>query len=329
MVQQHLIEVIKPSSTSSKEFNYKSSIIALYGYLESYLEKLAEEFINCINESKIPVLKLPNSIRERHLELSIKFLDKIAKNKNQKDSDKRKCEIDVISNLHSFLHAKDDYLLNSKAFSIHGANFRYELIQSYFAQIGVTNIADRTLGFEEVTFQLANRLGQEPSQEKLIMKGWLESELGELAQLRNEIAHGSFERNFEQFELIISRAEFLKHFGNALAEILHRSFDECLYHGTERKVIGSADKTFPAHSCFGFFGKPINGTEEKFKIKVGDNIYAKNDKMVTIGKIESLIQDNISITEINYPSETDFSIKVDFTISNGMLNRELSIKNYI
>lgn len=328
LVRNHLDNTIKPSTTLSKEFNYTSSIIALYGYLESYLEKLAEEFIDNINKAQLPVKKLPQEIRERHLELSMRFLDKVARNRIQDDTEKRATEIEVIKNLHSFLQGNDDYTLNSQAFSVHTANFRYDLIQTYFAQVGVKSIADRTLEFNTVKTVLASRQGQDTSDDQVVMKTWLESELGDLAQLRNEIAHGSFAGNIEKFDLIIERANFLKYFGVSLAKILHRSFEEVIYHGTDRYVIGNAESIFPKNRCFGFKGKVADNVGEQFSIKIGDKIFAKNGNAkckIFAGSIESLMLANQPVDVITFPSEVDFAIKVTFDVSNAMTNRELSI----
>ncbi|MGK0271525.1 MAG: hypothetical protein ACI88H_002188 [Cocleimonas sp.] len=328
LITLHLNDVVKPSGTPSKGFIYTNSIIALYGYLESFLEKLAEEFITSINEASIPVSALPTAIRDRHLELSMQFLTKIGKDRNQKDCDKKNCERQVIENLHSFLQENKEYSLNSKAFTAHTANFRYELIQSYFAQVGVGKIAERTLGFDDVTNQLALRQQQEPTENKFALKNWLEYELGELAQLRNEIAHGAFERPTESFDLIIERALFLKHFGAALASILYRSFEKVVFHGKTRVVIGNADRTFPHHRAFGFNGQALNGTEELYTVKVGDEIFAYNSTAgnnINSGVVSSLILNGATTNEIEIPSEQDFSIQVDFIVTNNMINRELSI----
>ena len=83
MIEQHLDDVIKPSHLSSKEFNYRSSIVSIYGYLESYLEKLAEEYITKIDEASIPVNALPDAIRERHLELSMQLISKFQRDRSQ------------------------------------------------------------------------------------------------------------------------------------------------------------------------------------------------------------------------------------------------------
>ena len=197
MVSDHLNGVVRPSGTASKGFTYTNSIISLYGYLESYLEKLADEFISSINEAKIPVSAIPKAVKDRHLELSMQFLKKVAWNKKQDETEKRECEKQVVANLHSFFQESDDYTLNSKAFTVHTANFRYELIQSYFAQLGEDRIADRTLGISVVPEKLAARLGQDVPEDNDVLKSWLEKELSELAQLRNEIAHGSFEGAIE------------------------------------------------------------------------------------------------------------------------------------
>ena len=163
LVRDHLRAVVRPSGTASKEFTYTNSIISLYGYLESYIENLADEFITGLNVAKIPISALPKAIKERHLELSMQFLKKIAWDKKQDQSDKRDSEKQVVANLHSFFQEEDNYNLNSKAFTLHTANFRFELIQSFFSQLGEERIVDRTLGIATVTEKLAARQGPEIS----------------------------------------------------------------------------------------------------------------------------------------------------------------------
>ena len=157
---------------------------------------------------------------------------------------------------------------------------------------------------------------------------WLVYELGELAQLRNEIAHGSFEGRIESFELIIERAEFIKNFGIALAEIMFRSYEEVLFNGKERLTIGKASKTFPNKNCFGFKGQTCNSERESFKVRVGDSIYSHhkngNCKLIS-GHVSSLMLNQVEVDELDVPNELDFAIKVDFDVTTSMTNRELSI----
>ncbi|WP_351189880.1 MAE_28990/MAE_18760 family HEPN-like nuclease [Shewanella sp. TB4-MNA-CIBAN-0142] len=332
MIRDHLSGVVRPSGTASKGFTYANSIISLYGYLESYLEKLADDFISSINEARIPISALPEAVKCRHLELSMQFLKKVSWNKKQDEVEKRECEKQVVANLHSFFQEADDYTLNSKAFTVHTANFRYELIQSYFAQLGEDRIADRTLGISVVPEKLAVRLGQDVSEDKEVLKSWLESELSELAQLRNEIAHGSFEGSIESIDLIIERAEFLKHFGVALGSILYRSFEEVVFHGKKRKILGNADKAFAQASCFGFKGKVLSDDEDTFTIKVGDEIYAHNakssDKLLK-GSVQGLVLNQEHVDEIEFPNMLDCGIKVNFVVASTMTNREISLVNKI
>lgn len=327
-IQNHLNDVLHPSGAASKRFIYTNSIISLYGYLESYLEKLADDFISGINEAKIPISALPQAVKDRHLELSMQFLKKISWNKKQDEAEKRECEKQVVANLNSFFQETDDYVLNSKAFSVHSANFRYEMIQTYFAQLGEVQIADRTLGIPVVPEKLAVRLGQDVSKDKNVLKFWLESELSELAQLRNEIAHGSFEGVIESLDLIIERAEFIQDFGIALGSILYRSFEEVVFQGKERQSLGKADKVYVQTSCFGFYGKLLNGNQSTFTIKVGDEIYAHNtkssDKLLK-GLVQGLVLNKIIVDEIDFPNALDCGIKVDFSVVSTMTNREISL----
>lgn len=327
-IRSHLNDVVRPSGTASKGFTYTNSIISLYGYLESYLEKLADDFISSINEAKIPVSALPKAVKDRHLELSMQFLKKISWNKKQDEAEKRECEKQVVANLHSFFQEADDYTLNSKAFTVHTANFRYEMIQTYFSQLGEERIADRTLGVSIVPEKLAVRLGQDVTEDKDVLKSWLESELSELAQLRNEIAHGSFEGSIESLDLILERAEFLQQFGIALGSILYRSFEEIVFHGKERQILGKADKVFAQASCFGFNGKKLSSNENTFTIKVGNEIYAHNiksgDKLLK-GSVQSIVLNKNSVDEIDFPNALDCAIKVNFPITSTMTNREISV----
>lgn len=327
-VRNHLDEVVKPSGTPLKEFTYTNSIITLYGYLESFFEKLSEEFITSINEASIPVSALPKAVKDRHLELSMQLLTKVQRNRTQSDSDKNDSEKEVIKNLNSFLQEELGYSLNSKAFSVHTANFRFDLIQSFFAQVGIDRIANRALIIDNVKVQLAARQQQEPLDDPKTLQSWLEHELDDLAQLRNEIAHGSFERTIESFDLVIERAEFIKRFGLALADILYRSFEEVIFHSKERYIIGNADQTFPMHNCFGFEGQSLDVDTERFTLKVGDILYAFNrncSERVITGKVSSLALNRTAVQELQVPSELDYSIKVDFDVTNSMSNRELSI----
>lgn len=328
-IGQHMTDVIKPSSTSSKDFTYRSSIVSLYGFLENFLEKLVEEFITSINTASIPITTLPDSVRNNHLDLSLQLLKKNQTDRTQTETEKKCNEKDVIKNLNSFLQEEEGYSLNSKSYSIHTANFRFDQIQSFFLQVGVERIANRALNIKDVKELLAARQQQEPLDNAQTLQSWLEIELNDLAQLRNEIAHGAFERPIESLELVIERAEFIKQFGSALADILYRTFEAVIYHSVQKHIIGNADQTFPNYNCFGFIGKPVDSETEKFTLKVGDLIFSHNDnsdKKVITGKVMSLRLNKIEVQEIQIPSDQDFSIQVDFDVINGMINRKLAIQ---
>ncbi|EOG5906720.1 HEPN domain-containing protein [Vibrio vulnificus] len=327
MVQDHLKGVVIPARSSSKESTFTDSIISLYGFLESYLEKLVEEYITSINEASIPIAALPSTIRERHLELSMSYIQRVTKHRLMEGDDKFVCEKEVIEKLNGFLQGESDYSLNCKAFSGH-TNFNYDSIQKLFAQVGIEKIAERTLGLNYVTDQLAKRLQQEPTEDTATLKAWLESELRDLSLLRNAIAHGAFEGTFENTELIIDRAEFLKQFGIAVGTIVLRTFEELVFHGKERQVLGNADKAYAQTSCFGFKGKVLGADDDTFTIKVGDEIYAHNaksgDKLLK-GSVQGIMLNKEPVDEMDFPNALDCGIKVDFVVASTMTNREISV----
>jgi len=329
---QHFESVIKPSHLSSKLFTYCNSIVSLYGFLENFIEKIAEEFITNINNASIPVNSLPKSIKKYHLELSMQLLTKVRRDRTLSHSEKSDAEKKVIKNLNSFLQEDANYELNSKAFTIHTANFRFKLIESFFEQLGIKNIANRALKTDSVKNNLATRQQQDSLDDPKTLKSWLEIELDDLAQLRNEIAHGGFDRNIESFDLIIERAEFIRSFGTALADILNYTYKEVIFHSAGRHILGNAIRTFPAQNCFGFEGKSIDENSEPFTLRVGDLIFAHNnnsENKVLSGEISSLRLNKSDVLEINIPNDNEFSIKVNFEVTRGMTNRELSIPKAI
>lgn len=320
-ILKHLEEVIKPSNTLSKKFLYQSSIVSIYGFLESFFEHLAEEYVSKINNLSLPVSSLPSAIRDKHLDLTIQLLTK-----TRKDESKQEFLKQVIGNLHSFVQESLPHTLNIEAFSAHTANFRYDLIKSYFAQLGVENAPRRALGNKDLVDNLSMRQRQETTDNKLILDSWLTHELQELTQLRNEISHGAFNGQVESFELIAERALFVKSFGLSIAEILTRTLTRLEFDNIERAIIGNPDRAFPNKRSLGYRGSTLQN-EARLAIVAGDQVYAfnhSNNDLIS-GEVTSLFLGGAEANEIKLPNEQDFAIGVNFKVSSNLSKYEVSI----
>lgn len=322
-IREHLESVVKPSSTLTKEFTYKSSIINLYGYLESFIEKLSEEYISIINEQKVPVSRLPEALKSKNFELSLQYLSKMGRNKNLSHDEIEEGKKEMISNLNLFLSQPSSHSLNAKAFSSHSANFRLDLIKSHFSQLGVSNLTGRLIGLSGLKTMLGERR-QEPSDDKHIVEGWIEGELNDLAQLRNEIAHGAFSGSIESIDLIISRAKAIKEIGKALGSILELTLNEVIFNGVELCEVGVGDRFFSKQQCIGFFAKEAEGTS--FKISVGCAIYAKGNANIYYAKITELRENRNPTNSVTFPNSNDFTMKLDRPLCPGIQKRKLFIR---
>ena len=322
-IANHLHSVEMASLINAKKFTYTNSIISLYGFLENFIESIAREFIINLNAIQAPFCSLPKEIRSSHLELSIDLLKNIqrdrAKNKEQKITLIKL----VIENMNSCAQEDTAYQLNEYAFSNHSSNFRYDSIHNLFCKIGIHGVPRLSLRNSELRDSLAAKHTVDSDIKEKILVSLLTSELDDLAQRRNEIAHGSFDGDLESVEMVIDRALLLKSFGNSLCEVLIDYFHGFVFSSSIKTKIGKPDKIYNGSCVFGFIA---NKSHETTAIKVGDILFAVNDtsnNKIKYGKIVSIVNNKLPTESIQLPSLTDFAIRVDFEFSTHMGNREI------
>lgn len=325
-IANHLHSVEMASLINAKKFTYTNSIISLYGFLENFIESIAREFIINLNAMQVPFLSLPKEIRSSHLELSIDLLKKVQRNRAQNKEQKITLIKSVIANMNSCAQEDTAYQLNEYAFSNHSSNFRYDSIHNLFCKIGIHGVPRLALRNPELRNSLAAKHTVDSDIEEKVLVSLLSSELDDLAQRRNEIAHGSFDGDLESVEMVIERALLLKSFGNSVCEVLIDYFYDFVFLSSIKTKIGKPDKTYNGSCVFGFIANQSHNNGKTTDIKVGDILFAMNDasnNKMKYGKIVSIVNNKLPTESIQLPSLTDFAIKVDFEFSAHMDNREI------
>jgi hypothetical protein len=316
------------SLTNAKKFTYTSSIISLYGFLESFIENIACEFIEHLNLLQTPYIRLPKEIRDSHLELSMNLLKKVQRSRIHSKEEKSNSIKSIVSNMYSCTQESVDYKLNEKAFAIHSANFRYDSIHNLFCKIGIDSVPRRTLQNEQLIDALAKKYATDTNIEKKIFISLLTTELEDLAQKRNEIAHGSFDGNLESIEIVIERSNIISAFGSSISKLLTDHFYGFIYSYSEKIKLGKCSKVFDKINVFGFEANQGEFEGQPSVIGVGDITFAVNEKSslkIKYGKIVSLMLNGIKVNEIQLPAISDYAIKVDLEFNANIGKRAIYV----
>lgn len=312
-----------PQVASAKRFTYCNSIISLYGYLENFLENIVKEFVVALNDLNAPFSNLPRVMRDAHLESSIDLLRKIQRNRAVSKDLKLEAIRSVVSNMNSCVQESDCYKLNEGAYSIHSANFRYGIIHELFCKIGIQGLPRKALMDSDFQTVISGKYALDSMPEQKSLVSLLTAELDDLAQRRNEIAHGSFDGELESVDLLVERALLLKAFGSAVGSVVFDYYNELSFSAFKGAVVGLPDRVFNNINVVGFKGLP--GAVPEFNISVGDKVFSYNinsSVVLKCGSIVSLCCGSEAVSDLNFPSAIDFSVKVDFGLGAHEGNRE-------
>lgn len=321
--------VVFRGSTNSKRFLYNSMIVSLYGYLESYIEGLIEGYISQLTLDCGKYSYVPAEVRNLHLELSIDLLKSTKKDRNLAEEDKLNSLKLIVKNMNSCINEVDDFSLNDGAYSIHTANFRYDSIHTIFQRVGINSILKLSLERDELKSEI-KRINSLPDEvDRSILIKFLASELDDLAQRRNEIAHGSLNTDLQSLDLFKNRANFIKIIGCAIYDVVKKNSDEILFPLMKKFSLGFPSGIFQNISVIGYNFIPELGPPEDIKISIGDDIYSFNEisnlKLIS-GKIVALECNGISVSEVIFDKISTITIKVNFKLTSHMKKREIFVR---
>jgi hypothetical protein len=297
-LQQHF-----QKSNNKKVFEYNSVIVSLYGYVERFIEELVSEYLKYLNDTVPSFEKLPQKVQEAHMELSLELIRNAHLQKNQGVVEKEA----IISNLHACFKDPEKYKLNIDAYTQHSANFKQRIVDDLFARCGISGVSKLLRGVE-VFLRLLESVDPERDLKQYLSKtdSIVFGELDDLAERRNEVAHGRAPSELLSLELLRARISFLEAYGEALARVVY-----------ERTLV------YEAKYSAQLIGAPIAVYNSEIvcvdlvsgDVRVGDTLIAKTQDTLRpfkAGEIISLQRDRVDCAEIAGGAGVQIGMKVLF-----------------
>jgi len=287
---------------NKSQYDYNMVIVSLYGYLERYIEDLIGEHLDQVVDVVARFSDLPASVQEKHLPLSLELARKADRQKYE--SSARPDEI--ISKLHSCYASPDKYNLNVLAFAQHSANFRQSVITQTFAQCGIADVAQGVKQSEPFISFLRK---ENPELDVNLFIGKendvVFSRLNDLAERRNDVAHGSIVDEILSRDILREYVDFVEAYAEGLGLFV---FERTLPFMLPSSVrLGTAIEVIDNRIvCVNLLGGEIS---------VGDMIIARTQdtrRPYKGGPIREIQRENISLEKITGGPGVQIAMLVDF-----------------
>lgn len=290
------------SFTSKRLFDYKTIVISLYGALERFLEDLIKEYLILLSEVIQDYTKLPGKIKSSHIQLSADLLKRLDQQKYQHVS-----ENEIITNLNLCMNDSANFKLNVDAYTYHTYNFKHDTINNFFSAIDINNISNKVQTIIE--FQEYLQLQYPEGVTALQAQKEIEEKLNDLAQRRNEVAHGS-ECEILSNEILLTYLDFMEAYCKSINELI---YTESIPHQVQHRSI-PLNKPKYIHD-----NRIICLLLDNTNISVGDTIFAKSSDGIsyTYGEIKE-----IQINRKTYPAVSgreglEVGMRVDFYVKDN------------
>ncbi len=285
--------------TDKKIFEYKASIISLYGLLEKQIEIWIQEYLDLLAVLATNYNNIDEKIRNNHFELSLKLISTITSRENAKYQHLKKEE--VLQKLNECIMNPENCKFNTEAFVLLSGNLKHKQIVKLFEFINIS-LNEALKRNMTLTQYFENDRGIKNISN--IETDILYNKINDLVERRNQIAHGS-----ERLDNILNISElepyvdFLEKYCQALFEILSEELikKESMY------------KFQKVEKIIKIFSNKILAFEvENYTIKVGDvlivetiegNFFKRN--ILTIGLNNELH------TELTVTEKTNIAISVE------------------
>ncbi|MBS9388302.1 MAG: hypothetical protein HEQ33_05105 [Dolichospermum sp. WA123] len=267
-------------------FEYKASIISLYGVLEKYIEIWIKEYLESLCRIVPEYNQIDEKIRDNHFELSLKLINTITTRESAKYQHLTKEK--VLKNLNECIVNPTKYQINADAFVLLSGNLKHNKIVELFNKLSL-DLNDELLKNEE----LNNEIGLTREKISRTAKDILYNKINDLVERRNEIAHGS-EKLIEEYRLLDiyeleAYIQFLEKYCQAVFQTL---FEQLI----KNESIHSFQKI---ENVIQIFGSKVLAFEiENYTIKVGDILIIETKEGRFYKKpILTIQKDNISYIE--------------------------------
>jgi hypothetical protein len=292
-------EDLRLPTAKIKQFNFNSHIISIYGAYENFIEKMMSEYLQKLCSIVVNFSELPNEIQKNNLIKTMDILKKLdyPKYKHLKSSS-------LVEILHKNMN-QDSPFLNIEAFKSHTANFRIGVIDSYFADVGISNLSRKIINYSP----LKEYLDDKYHNYQQIKNEIIFSEIDDICNTRNQIAHGVQSIQLLGETVLNSYIDFFILFSESLLELLKDHFLEIKF---------SLNKTI---------FKPINVYQKNIigfntngiKLNMSNKILLKKENVFPkyySADILEIRKNNNSVDEIKSGDSIDISMKITTEVNN-------------
>lgn len=283
-----------------KIFEYKASIISLYGLLEKYVEIWIKEYLESLSRLVTNYENIDEKVKNNHFELSLKLINTIMSRDSAKHQHLRKEEILKI--LNQCITGDKDYQFNTDAFVLLSGNLKHKQVTKLFETINIdlnkslknNQILTEYIEDDRQIINIAN-----------VNTDNLYNTINELVERRNQIAHGSEISDILNISELESYIQFLEKYCQAIFEILLEEF-------FKQESIHTFKKIEPEKVIDTFNNKILVFEIEDYTIRVGDILMIETIEGNFLKKpILTIELDKISHQELKIVEKTNIAISVE------------------
>ena len=283
-------------------FEYKASIISLYGLLEKYVEIWIKEYLNSLSEVVPKYNQVDEKIRDNHFELSLKLINTITTRESAKYQHLTKEE--VLKKLNECIVNPSNYQINTDAFVLLSGNLKHNKIVELFKYLNL-DLNNELLKNQD----LNNEIGLDRITISQTSKDYLYNKINDLVERRNQIAHGLEVLDLLGISTLEPYIQFLEKYCQAIFEIL-----------VEQVIKQESIHTFQKiEKVLGVYnGKILTFEIENYTIKVGDVLIIETQENRFYKKPILTIQlDGVDCPELSTTKKINIGVSVEPKIKDN------------
>jgi hypothetical protein len=293
----------KTFGTDKKIFEYKATIISLYGILERYIEVWIKEYLDSLAELLKDYSLVDETIRNHHFSLSLKLINTISTKEIAKFQHITKEQ--VLANLNSCIVNPQNFKFNTDAFIQSTGNLKHSKIVELFKPLKI-KIAEGL----KANDKLNNYIKEELHIINIANKdgNLLYNKINDIVERRNLIAHGS-----NIIDDILDRA-VLTTYINFVRLYCEAIFECLLGEYTKQESLVSFQQVQLVHNVW---KNSIVGFEiENYTIKINDLLIIQTaNNLFFKTPILELQKNRQSYEELQVIEKTDIAVRVEIPIN--------------
>ncbi|AKG20792.1 MAE_28990/MAE_18760 family HEPN-like nuclease [Calothrix sp. 336/3] len=287
-------------------FEYKASIISLYGLLEKYIEIWIKEYLDSLADLITNYNDIDEKIRINHFELSLKLINNITSRESLKYKHIKKEE--VIKKLNECIVNPSNYKFSTEAFVILSGNLKHKQIVKIFELVNI-NLNDKIKNNKTLVEHFKNN--EEISNISNIDSDNLYNKINDLVERRNQIAHGSELDDILSISELELSIQFLENYCQAIFEILSEEY-------IKKESIYKYQKIEEIIQIFN--NKILAFKIENYTVKVGDILIVETTEGNFYKKTILTIQlNNEPYTELKVTDKKDIAVSVEPKIKENQI----------